>query len=306
LNWNQVGVADEYCFDAQSHDGKNNLYSVNVITGVVLVNGKPINSLPSAITNRAIYKRSFGDRNFEISMTSVGVAETLRPISQYFYSFHEDVDTKHLTIIEKHEVARSEEDAENSLELLDSVTSHHWKSNLPKLLREECSHWICRKKNVIVFRDKYFSNKNVYFLLKFDFQDNANVPAVKCISIPNHLQSKHWIELCSCFDTNDQLRLIMNNSKVSQVLSKFEQVEYIHTFLIESTGNILFSLPRFGLSFELNKNDSVVYSLDYTNFFLDKFEQQLHFVCIIVMVFIVIGIVLIVIFYCCYCYRHCC
>jgi hypothetical protein len=41
-------------------------YVINVLTGVILVNGLPPSSLPSEILEHELYKRSFGGRNFEV------------------------------------------------------------------------------------------------------------------------------------------------------------------------------------------------------------------------------------------------
>jgi hypothetical protein len=107
----------------------------------------------------ALYKRTFGNRNFEIYVTPEAIETTARAVNGYIYSFHSDTVSNYLTIIET-----SESNAVDELELLGD---EKWKENLPKLLREEYSHWVSRKFGIVVFRGINYLDKKVSYLLQY-------------------------------------------------------------------------------------------------------------------------------------------
>jgi hypothetical protein len=73
------------CFEALSAAGM--LFSLNALTGLVLVNGWPLCSLPNEIRQHALYVRCFGDRDFEVTRLAGRVLATARPISGRAYTF---------------------------------------------------------------------------------------------------------------------------------------------------------------------------------------------------------------------------
>eukprot|EP00983_Pelagomonas_calceolata_P038329 1136766-Pelagomonas_calceolata.AAC.2 len=66
LAWQQLSQSGSKAgsFEAVSEDGR--LFSINTLDGTVLYDGCPPSRLPKAILNHRMYKRSFGDNNFEV------------------------------------------------------------------------------------------------------------------------------------------------------------------------------------------------------------------------------------------------
>eukprot|EP00983_Pelagomonas_calceolata_P133678 1161985-Pelagomonas_calceolata.AAC.1 len=66
LAWQQLSQSGSKAgsFEAVSEDG--HLFSINTVDGTVLYDGCPPSRLPKAIFNHRMYKRSFGDSNFEV------------------------------------------------------------------------------------------------------------------------------------------------------------------------------------------------------------------------------------------------
>ena len=124
------------CFEAI--DGKH-LYSVNVQTGVVLLDGLPPRRLPLKILSQPMYKRSFGKHNFEVVPgTEIGALQTIQPFDGKFYEF---LDSSDRFVVR--EMCGKDRDPMEDLELLDGCDSgiQIWGSDLPVRLKEMHSHW---------------------------------------------------------------------------------------------------------------------------------------------------------------------
>ncbi len=73
-------------YEAVGSDG--NLYSVNVLDGAVLINGRPPSRLPKEVTEHPLFVRVFGQgTNFEVGRSGDGVLQTLSPVRGRFYDF---------------------------------------------------------------------------------------------------------------------------------------------------------------------------------------------------------------------------
>jgi hypothetical protein len=68
----------------------------------VLINGKLPAGLTSQIKNSFIYRRSFGEKDFEVS-DSGGVQKTLNPFGGCFYEFGHEEGTNRILIHEIHD-----------------------------------------------------------------------------------------------------------------------------------------------------------------------------------------------------------
>ncbi|KAI8839963.1 hypothetical protein BJ741DRAFT_647146 [Chytriomyces cf. hyalinus JEL632] len=71
------------CFDSTVGD---HLFSINVITGCVLVDGLPPGRLPASILYHELYKTHFGNRDFQIQPFGSSFM-TVDPLNGYFYKF---------------------------------------------------------------------------------------------------------------------------------------------------------------------------------------------------------------------------
>ena len=113
----------------------------------------------------SLYKRSFGDRNFEVVVTMDNIFKTTRRVMNssgngYFYEFFVDKNGKL--------VVREIDEKRLTLELLDGT--EEWASDLPIRLQKMHSHWYCRNTSTIVLRNVSFDKHEVSFVcIKQDF-----------------------------------------------------------------------------------------------------------------------------------------
>ena len=112
----------------------------------------------------SLYKRSFGDRNFEVVVTMDNIFKTTRRVMNasgngYFYEFFVDKNGKLV-------VREIDEKRSLTLELLDGT----WASDVPIRLQKMHSHWYCRNTSTIVLRNVSFDKHEVSFVcIKQDF-----------------------------------------------------------------------------------------------------------------------------------------
>lgn len=129
-----------------------------------------------------------------------------------------------------------------------------------------------RPQRAVVLRPHHFQHRHPSFIL--EPAPEGGDGAFTCWVVPQHLQARHWSDLLRSRHLTDQL--VLHESDVTQVLSKFEHPDFIHTHLatIGSAGRacMRYELPRFGLSFELSQGALV--SLNYRGYHLAA-QQQL-------------------------------
>jgi hypothetical protein len=89
-----------------------------------------------------------------------------------------------------------------------------------------------------------------------------------CWAVPHHLRQRPWPTLLGSPDLTDQL--VLTDSPTVTVLSKFEDPQFIHTY-ISSTGQLKFELPRYQLSFALQ--DGRLVSLNHSGYHLASNQQ---------------------------------
>jgi hypothetical protein len=161
-------------FEAEASDGS--LYSVNIITGVVLVDGNPPGRLPCRILEHNMYVRSFGAFDFDVFKTATNELMTTRRINgcQYKFKFTTNYDT--LSIFEMSH--------DNTLLLLDGTNSKLWAPNMPIRLREMCSHWYDENRNMTLLRPVLFSQHDVKYII----HDARTAPHIMCV--PTHEQEE--------------------------------------------------------------------------------------------------------------------
>jgi hypothetical protein len=131
LPWKSENNSCTQCFEARCDDGW--FYSINVISGEVLINGLPPSRLPQSVVAHPLYMRTFGDINFEV-VEKGDFLETRYPIFGRFYRFSKGSS---LTIYE------FREDESEMLELLDGTPDGvSWAMDLPIRLKSMHSHWL--------------------------------------------------------------------------------------------------------------------------------------------------------------------
>ena len=240
LDWRPwtPGSNDTQCFEAIGDDGC--IYSINLISGDLLVNGLPPSRLPLSILDNPIYVRTFGDRNFEV-IEKGDFLETRSEVFGRFYRFSKGDGLR---------IHEFKEDESEMLELLDGVKPNSWAIDLPKRLKNMHSHWLYRDSNLIVLRGISFNDRDVSFLIKLTANLGSNIEGkVKCVEVYNvdRDQLPSLMEEIPTMDT-----LVLQQSKALDVISKFERKEYIH-LLIDAEQTLRFFCPRYELTFELNE-----------------------------------------------------
>ncbi|KAK3247008.1 hypothetical protein CYMTET_43477 [Cymbomonas tetramitiformis] len=220
------------CYEAVTSGG--HLYTCNALTGAVLFDGSPPHQLDSGILNHALYQRTFGTRNFQVTKAGDGVCRTTQPIAGRLYTFLHcegrlaitEIDTDHGNL---------------ASDLLDGTPEGvmQWGSQLPLRLRALYSHWYCRTAGVVVFRPVHFMDHAVHYIGILDAydpqgtcrsqilsgagtrtsahsaappsgvvrecQDGQRMPStdhrafisgsLACMVVPPHLTSRHWSKL---------------------------------------------------------------------------------------------------------------
>ncbi len=131
------------CFQASGSNGR--LYSINCLDGTVLEDGCPPSRLPKEILQHRLYRRSFGNWEFEVSKGGDGVHRTIAPLGGCYFEFF--IKTSPQALEPVLVVTEIEEGSRHRLQLLDvgeGGNCGQWRAELPVRLRELHSHWLCR------------------------------------------------------------------------------------------------------------------------------------------------------------------
>jgi Protein of unknown function (DUF3638) len=222
------------CFESRGKDGC--VYTINILTGVVLVDGMPPSSLPAEILEHRLYRRSFGKANFEVVVRN-GVFETIRLFRGKRYRFFLNDDELC--------VEEFDESTGLTLELLDAFSIAEWGKDLPVRLQKMHSHWFSRAERRAILRGVLFFERSPHFILQVDATCSLPSVTASCYVVPEH-HSKDLVP----FDCKSYDRLVVLDplSSVRRVLGKFERLDFIHC-LKNCDDKIFFKMPRFGLSF---------------------------------------------------------
>eukprot|EP00899_Mesostigma_viride_P003650 jgi/Mesvir1/13286/Mv16551-RA.1 len=272
LSWEQVADS-RACFHARSNDGR--LYSINVLTGTVLVDGTPPGRLPAAILEHPLYRAVFGDKSFEVCVTAAGMYSVTRAVGGRSYEFAM-LKGSRLLVVE----VDGTEGAGARLELLDPEEG--WASDLPVRFRQLHSHWVCRDSTIhpdgmpfVVFRPRDFRQRQVSFLMECHGGGTGS-----CWRVPDSLCWQPCAALVQslrpCLTQKLVLARAGGEDPLLHVLSKFEPLRFIHIFQEDKTsqGDFLtvhFHLPRLKLEFLLKGGR--VESMDYRGYILSSNQQ---------------------------------
>ena len=281
LAWTELEVADTGtrtgCFEAVTPDG--HLYSMNVLTGLVLLDGSPPRSLPADVLAHPLYQRTFGHRDFEVCVTGAGALRTVRPLAGWLYEFFMHSDGK----LSVKELPQKSEDAAPVLELLDGTPDGvaEWGAELPIRLRELHSHWLCRASNALFVRDTCLPLRRVAFVgllgeAPTAMDDARTSAAARCFRVPLHLGDRPASELIALALQGKQLCEVLQLWPAGApvpALTKFEAEPLMHWYRNESSGDFRVELPRYRLEFELKPGSGELASKDYNEFNLAHCEQ---------------------------------
>ncbi|GLC47559.1 hypothetical protein PLESTB_000001100 [Pleodorina starrii] len=304
LTWRRLG--DTGSFEAVA--GDQQLFSINILDGTVLFDGWPPGRLPKEVTAHPLYRRTFGDWNFDVALATDGVMRSLRPVEGRMYDFEVSADGQRLAIVE------NDPRDGTRLELLDvgpDSSCGLWGAELPLSLRLLYSHWLCRERGVLVLRPRDFQQHDVHYVIRCSASSssvpaaaaNATTTAVRscefdCRRVPPHLRPQRWSQLLSeahRADLPDRLVLLSGSTVKDKLLAKIEHPDFIHAYVSDgmvtathgpAAANtngplLLLELPRFGLEFEVRPTDGSggggggggcgqVLSRDYTGYRLHR------------------------------------
>ena len=243
------------CFELATED---QLFSVNVRTGCVLINGLPPQSLPRGILDHPLYKRTFDSSglgiDFEVSRKKDGTLRTNRPLAGFHYEF---------LLQGERLIAKEINEEGTTFELLESEGS--WAAELPERLKKMHSHWCDRDSQNLVLRPVPFQAREVDFFATPLVEDLYDPACFSLFRVPKHLRTCSLAELQSCFWDQITDRLVIwppdvelppkEDKELLRVLSKFEPSKFIHVYRSKSpTGRketLKLEFPRYSHEFEV-------------------------------------------------------
>eukprot|EP00961_Rhodomonas_salina_P053465 717141-Rhodomonas_salina.1 len=278
LDWKACvrgGVLDDTMVDTESslcylaECDNSDVYSIHLLTGLILFNGNPIRGLPDSIRKHPLFQRTFGaDCNFEVTETANGdqlksVFKTSKYVEgRYLYSFFL-TDDNQLSAVEFDDLTN------DTLELL-LPEEEAW--NLPKRLVEMHSHWVSREHKAVVFRNvsSHLDRSIRYFcrdinVVDSDAKAGEGGPWV-CSEIPLQLQPKGLNFFLDAANAKDLDVVVRHDSRA--LFEAFEKPEFIHTLRSADRCSIRIDLPRYKLQFWVH-NDTV-HSRNFVGYRLDQ------------------------------------
>jgi hypothetical protein len=220
------------------------LYAVNILTGVVLIDGIPPTKLPPQIRGSVLYKDVFGQLDFDVVHSS-GVFETSVPVNDKTFSFR----------LGGSELLVKENDLSSGmvLELLDHGNIETWGSDLPIRLKRLYHFWASVDRSIVFVRKKSFRSRVTKYVIRLDPNRQGGNP-VECrvYEVPPKYEDDIQ-RIISATDANsdgnhfDMLVKLPSDSPILGVVEKFEDPAFIHA-LIESNSAMRLDLPRYQLS----------------------------------------------------------
>lgn len=162
--------------------------------------------------------------------------------------------------------------------------------SLPVRLRELHSHWYNHDRQILLFRPRHFTGRPadfIAFAISIAERDGEMESAARgavceysCRRIPIHLRGTHWRALIATYHNELKDELVrVEGCVITKMLSKFEQVQYIHHFrrldqhaASQKEPLLSFELPRLNLEFELQRRNEVV-SKEYDGYCLRHCQQ---------------------------------
>eukprot|EP00037_Helgoeca_nana_P031742 m.409107 g.409107 ORF g.409107 m.409107 type:complete len:3050 (+) comp28456_c0_seq1:346-9495(+) len=278
LVWTPTAGVGTGCFEAQ---GAGHLYSLNAVTGAVLLDGSPPGSLPGPILQHPLYRRVFGRRDFEVSTTASGSYLTTRRLALCQYEFALD-DADDLRVYEHHVgTMRAQEsttdvnstaDHGTILELLLAVQDPKsaseyttpWAPNLPVRIQTLHSHWLDRATGAVVVRPVLVPGRHIWFVMLPD-----EGTCSRCYRVPVQLRGKSADELIALSQTRGlkDMLVLWENSPV-KAFDKIERNRYIHHYFAAEANEHRIELPRFELEFVINRDDRTPQSINFAGYML--------------------------------------
>lgn len=167
-----------------SFDEHGDCYTINSLTGTLLINGYPPHQLPATITNDKLYQKILFDNNFEV-VTKSGYFENVQPVFSSYYRFFKSND-KLVVQDSLHESYAQNSALDVWAELLEllSLTKTQCLHKYPLKLQSSYSHWISRNHNNLLLLCSFdFRKRKIYYIKGADAD-------MKCVPEYTHEREK--------------------------------------------------------------------------------------------------------------------
>ena len=200
--------------------------SYNVLSGELLVDGRPLGSLPKSYTSHQVFIRLFGAQILRISTSDMAGMQYMTAAEEYGYRFYFDLRRADLIIR-----------AKTTSTVLELISHERFFNDFPTMYVEDFTHWLDLTTGVVEFRP----------LIRRWTADVSNWRLTYQAHGVSHLQ-------------NNEQRLIDVRSRPYQltldVFGKLETLMFTH--ITRSTmGRFHVFLPRLGLHFIRNDDSEL-------------------------------------------------
>ena len=263
MSWSPV-TYDGKCTGCYEAVWNEQLFSVNLLNGIVLVDGVPPTVLPESIIGDPYYQSLFHRRNFEVEVLGVGQFRTTRLVSNcYLYEF--SIDAQHKLQIVETDVNGGQWNGPQCISgiqprLLRSpklrlLRHFELEIDLPPLILDKYSFWYSKEAELVLLRDKCFSQRTSYFVMTRSATLIVEPPIVMRdpgTQVPNMLRTSE--------------RLVRGTSGLTNALEVIEHVDFIHCSVNSAATVVTLGLPRFKLSFRVTKQERTLSSQEFRGF----------------------------------------
>ncbi|CAL8134250.1 unnamed protein product [Orchesella dallaii] len=221
---------------------------IGILRGIFLVDGHPPSNLPENITQHALFNRFFKHCRFQVQRDS----STFRTIHKYEDNHYEFFFSKHQNNLIIRELHKS-----HSLELLPP---HLFTGKVSPHFINDFTHWLNIKTNEVYFRPKISTSeqttKDALFILA---PHNQNMVLR---DYPTQAQFIRYV-----LSINSQ-----GFKHIARNLRRLETEEFIDIKLEMNTKSeeqkIQANLRRLNLTFELHKEDGLLYSKNFPGYYI--------------------------------------
>lgn len=202
-------------------NNERNNVMIDLITGEFEVNNQPVAKLSLTIARTAPFKRCFEQFVFEVQSDKPNCFTTVQKYKDCSYRFR--------TLPNGNVIITERKSNGDLFELLP-----HELFEIPYLLAVNYSHWWNRKKNIIEFRPKVFSDER--------FSQESGVEYL--LNLKDH-RLVHVKTKSVMLDVNSE-----SYNKITEQLSRLESKNFIHIF-IDTSKSVQVELTRMHLKFEV-------------------------------------------------------
>ncbi|KAF8315426.1 hypothetical protein DL93DRAFT_2057188 [Clavulina sp. PMI_390] len=251
--WVALEYPSERWFSSTSTMSGSPHFHISIITGRFLVNGVPVNQLPTTISQNPLYYQLFGQRQIDVIPLQMGIFShaSVAKFGQYQVLFGHDNGSTPVIAIRSYQ----------SSSLFELIPPSTWSGDLPKPLVEDFTHWIDPVNHIVHFvpRDAPWAIDRSVWQMRLP---NDGYPSL------HHVKTN--------------TRLIDPSSPTSNMIGgALQSIEDIHNTVIQTSllpaSNkaplVDVELPRYQLHLELK--DGQLHSQSHPGFHIDSQKQSI-------------------------------